>query len=48
MEQIYSKEEMGTGARGAPVPEVGFYVKIKLAQSRRPGSHPDKGRVNSL
>jgi hypothetical protein len=39
--------EMGTGARGAPVPEVGFYVKIKRAQSRRPGSRPNEGRVNS-
>jgi len=24
-------EEMGTGARGAPVPEVGHYLKIKRA-----------------
>ena len=28
---------MGTGARGAPVPEVGLYVKIKRAQSREAG-----------
>jgi len=40
-------EEMGTGARGAPVPEVGHYVKIKRAQSRKPGSRPNEGRVNS-
>ncbi len=38
---------MGTGARGAPVPEVGLYVKIKPAQSRKPGSRPNEGRVNS-
>ena len=39
--------EMGTGARGAPVPEVGLYVKIKRPQSRRPGSRANEERVNS-
>src|SRR5713101_2560348 len=29
--QLFKREEMGTGARGAPVPEVGHYVKIKRA-----------------
>ncbi len=38
---------MGTGARGAPVPEVGLYVKIKRAQSRKPGSRANEGGVNS-
>src|ERR1700731_2155261 len=38
--------EMGTEARGAPVPEVGLYVKIKLAQSGSPGSRPNQGHVN--
>ncbi len=37
---------MGTGARGAPVPEV-LYVKIKRAQSRKPGSRANEGGVNS-
>jgi len=41
------REEMGTGARGAPVPEVGPYLKIKRVQCRRPESRPDEGRVNS-
>jgi hypothetical protein len=45
--QLFKREEMGTGARGAPVPEVGHYVKIKRAQSRKPESHPNEGRVNS-
>ena len=45
--QLSKREEMGTGARGAPVPEVGHYVKIKRAQSRKPESHPNEGRVNS-
>src|SRR5229473_4854668 len=44
--QLSKREEMGTGARGAPVPEVGHYVKIKRAQSRRPGSRANQGRVN--
>jgi hypothetical protein len=39
--------EMGTGARGAPVPEAGLYVKIKRAQFRSPESRPNEGRVNS-
>ncbi len=44
----YSGEgEMGTGARGAPVPEVGFYVKIKRVQFRSRESHPNEGHVNS-
>ncbi len=42
---------MGTGARGAPggapVPEVGLYVKLKRAQFRSPESRPNEGRVNS-
>ena len=41
------RKEMGTGARGAPVPEVGPYLKIKRVQCRRPESRPDEGRVNS-
>ena len=45
--QLSKREEMGTGARGAPVPEVGLYMKIKPAQSRKPGSRPNEGRVNS-
>ncbi len=45
--QNSKREEMGTGARGAPVPEVGLYVKIKGVQSRMPGSRPNEGRVNS-
>src|SRR6267378_5825698 len=32
--QLSKRGEMGTGARGAPVPEVGLYVKIKRAQFR--------------
>lgn len=44
---VAKEEEMGTGARGAPVPEVGLYVKIKRAQFRNPGSRPNEGRVNS-
>jgi hypothetical protein len=43
----FQGEEMGTGARGAPVPEVGLYVKIKRVQSRKPESRPNEGRVNS-
>ena len=38
--------EMGTGARGAPVPEVGLYVKIRRAQSGSLGSRPNQGHVN--
>src|SRR5260370_24463556 len=45
--QLSKREEMGTGARGAPVPEVGLYVKIKRAQSRKPESRPNEERVNS-
>jgi hypothetical protein len=45
--QLSKREEMGTGARGAPVPEVGHYVKIKRAQSRKSESRPNEGRVNS-
>src|SRR5216684_3604924 len=44
--QLSKRGEMGTGARGAPVPEVGLQVKIKRAQSRRPGSRANQGRVN--
>jgi hypothetical protein len=44
---IQKRGEMGTGARGAPVPVVGLYVKIKRAQFRNPGSHPNEGHVNS-
>jgi hypothetical protein len=43
----FEKEEMGTGARGAPVPEVGLYVKIKRVQFRNPWSRPNEARVNS-
>ncbi len=43
----YRRGEMGTGARGAPVPEVGLYVKIKRAQFRSQESHPNEGHVNS-
>src|ERR1700682_5912403 len=35
--QLLRRGEMGTGARGAPVPVVGLYVKIKRAESGRPG-----------
>ena|SRR5258708_908477 len=45
--QLSKREEMGTGARGAPVPEVGHYVKIKRAQSRKPESRANEERVNS-
>ena len=45
--QLSKRGEMGTGARGAPVPEVGLYVKIKHAQFRNPESHPNEGHVNS-
>ena|SRR5437660_79265 len=41
-------EQMGTGARGAPVPVVGLYVKVKRAQSGSLGSPPNEGHVNSL
>jgi hypothetical protein len=44
---IPRRGEMGTGARGAPIPEVGLYVKIKPVQSRKPGSRPNEGHVNS-
>jgi hypothetical protein len=39
--------EMGIGARGAPIPEVGLYMKIKRVQFRNSGSHPNEGHVNS-
>ncbi len=39
---------MGTEARGAPVPVVGLYVKVKRAQSDSLGSPPNEGHVNSL
>jgi len=39
---------MGTEARGAPVPVVGLYVKVKLAQSGSLRSRPNEGHVNSL
>jgi hypothetical protein len=39
--------EKGTGARGAPVPVVGLYVKIKRGQSRILVSHRNDGPVNS-
>ena len=41
------REEKGTGARGAPVPVVGLYVKIKHAQAGSSGSRPNEGHVNS-
>ncbi len=44
--QLSKRGEMGTGARGAPVPEVGLYVKIKRSQFRSPGSRPNQGHVN--
>src|SRR5215469_15903003 len=40
-------EEKGTGARGAPVPEVGRGVKFKHAEFRSSESHPNEARVNS-
>jgi len=40
-------EEKGTGARGAPVPEVGLGVKIKRAEFRTSQSLADEGYVNS-
>jgi hypothetical protein len=40
-------EEMGTGARGAPVPKVGLRVKIKLAQYFQAESRPNEENVNS-
>src|SRR5260370_23836934 len=45
--QLSKRGEMGTGARGAPVPEVGLYVKIKRAQLRGPDSRPNDARGNS-
>ena len=45
-ESTIEEGEMGTGARGAPVPEVGLYVKIKRSQFRSPGSRPNQGHVN--
>ncbi len=39
--------EMGTGARGAPVPVVGLYEKIKRAQAGSSGLRPNEGHVNS-
>jgi hypothetical protein len=45
--QPFRRGEMGTGARGAPVPVVGLYVKIKHAQFRNPESRPNEGHVNS-
>ena len=44
--QLSKRGEMGTGARGAPVPEVGLYVKIKRSQFRSPESRPNQGHVN--
>ena len=41
------KGEIGTGARGAPVPGVGLSLKIKRAQCRKRASRPNEGRVNS-
>src|SRR5437762_2420602 len=38
---------IGTGARGAPVPEVGLYVKIKRAPFRSLGSRLNEGHVSS-
>ncbi len=40
--------KMGTEARGAAVPVVGLYVKVKRAQSGSLGSRPNEGHVNSL
>jgi hypothetical protein len=40
-------EEKGTGARGAPVPEVGLGVKIKRVEFRSPGSLEHEGHMNS-
>ena len=44
---VFHGEEKGTGARGAPVPEVGRGVKFKRGESRKPGSHPNEGQMNS-
>jgi hypothetical protein len=46
MLQSYGGGE-GTGARGAPIPEVGRETKIKLAEYRSPGSRLNEGPVNS-
>jgi hypothetical protein len=40
------RKEMGTGARGAPVPEVGLAVKIKHADYRNRRSLVSEGDVN--
>ncbi len=45
--QKSKRGEMGTGARGAPVPEVGLYVKIKRAPFRSLGSRLNEGHVSS-
>jgi len=45
--QLFRKGEMGTGARGAPVPVVGLYLKIKHAQCQGLRSRPNEGHVNS-
>ena len=37
----------GTGARGAPIPEVGRGTKIKRVEYRSPVSHSNEGLVNS-
>lgn len=37
----------GTGARGAPIPEVGRGTKIKRVECRSPGSRGNEGHVNS-
>jgi len=42
-----ARGEMGTGARGAPIPREGIELKIKPAQDPRPGSRPDERRMNS-
>jgi hypothetical protein len=46
--QKRGRGEKGTGARGAPIPVVGPYMKIKLAQSRALASHPGEGCVNCV
>jgi hypothetical protein len=39
--------EMGTGARGAPVPKVGRGTKIKRPEYHRRASNRREGAVNS-
>jgi len=44
---LFRREEKGTGARGAPVPEVGIRVKIKRVEFRSSESLENEGHMNS-